>query len=83
MAFHIIQAQHSSPVVVVVALVFLLHASAQLELDYLGGKDKEGNYPFVGIPARRKKKTTKKRRIYSDENSVTFAPKSCSFFSYS
>lgn len=61
MAFHIIQAQHSSPVVVVVALVFLLHASAQLELDYLGGKDKGGNYPFVGIPARRNKKTKKKK----------------------
>lgn len=83
MAFHIIQAQHSSPVVVVVALVFLLHASAQLELDYLGGKDKGGNYLFVGISARRNKKTKKKkkkRRIYSDENNVTFASKSCFFF---
>lgn len=64
MAFHIIQAQHSSPVVVVVALVFLLHASAQLELDYLGGKDKGGNYPFVGIPARRNKKRKKKTHLF-------------------
>lgn len=35
MAFRIIQAQHSSTVVVVMALVFLLHASAQLVLDHL------------------------------------------------
>lgn len=35
MAFHIIQAQHSSSVIVVGAFVFLLHASAQLVLDHL------------------------------------------------
>lgn len=35
MVFHIIQAQHSSPVVVTAAFVFLLHASAQLVLDHL------------------------------------------------
>lgn len=36
MALHVIQAQHGSPVVAAVAFVFLLHASAQLELDNLG-----------------------------------------------
>lgn len=35
MAFHIIQAQHGSPVVVLTAFVFLLHASAELVLDHL------------------------------------------------
>lgn len=35
MAFHIIQAQHSSAVIVVMAFVFLLRAPAQLVLDHL------------------------------------------------
>lgn len=35
MAFHIIQAQHGSPVTVVAAFVFLLHASAHFVLDHL------------------------------------------------
>lgn len=35
MAFHIIQAQHSTTVVVVMAFVFLLHTPAQLVLDHL------------------------------------------------
>lgn len=43
MAFHIIQAQHSSPIIVVAAFVFVLYASAQLELDHL----KVGKETFV------------------------------------
>lgn len=38
MAFHIIQAQHSSAVIVVMAFVFLLRAPAQLVLDHLKKK---------------------------------------------
>lgn len=58
MAFHIIQAQHSSPVVVVVALVFLLHASAQLELDYLG----RGQWRQLPISLGFEWRGTKKKR---------------------
>lgn len=35
MVFHIIQAQHSSPVIVFAAFVFLLHAPAHLVFDHL------------------------------------------------
>lgn len=46
MAFHIIQAQHSSPVIVVAAFVFLLHASAQLVLDHLKVDEDAHYWPF-------------------------------------
>lgn len=71
MAFHIIQAQHSSPVVVVVALVFLLHASAQLELDYLGRGQWRQLPISLGFEWRGTKKKKEKRCIYLDENNVT------------
>lgn len=41
MAFHVVQAQHSSPVVVVVAFVFLFHAAAQLILYHLKKTNKK------------------------------------------
>lgn len=76
MAFHIIQAQHSSPVIVVVAFVFLLHASAQLELDYLK-RDTGGNLPIFWDRLRANKNQSQmKTTIYVYIN-VFFHP--CSF----
>lgn len=44
MAFHVVQAQHSSPVVVVVAFVFLFHAAAQLILYHLKKNNKKHSH---------------------------------------
>lgn len=51
MAFHIIQAQHSSTVIVVMAFVFLLHTPAQLVLDNLkhGTKSAHILHTYDGI----------------------------------
>lgn len=48
-----------------------------------GRKGQRRQLPVCWDSSKEEQKKKKKRRIYSDENNVTFAPKSCSFFSYS